>query len=100
MKAKSMKKEIEKNFDIDYPEDVDNPFVGSMFDVYEKGFEAGRKSTDLPVHIIRRLKASLKEAIKNKYDMDAISWGYQEGCLLSYGEVKEILKLVIKTNKQ
>jgi|AntRauTorckE6833_2_1112554.scaffolds.fasta_scaffold10009_3 hypothetical protein len=35
-----MNKEIiEKSFDLDYPEDVNNPFVGSMYDIYEKGFK-------------------------------------------------------------
>jgi hypothetical protein len=28
-------------FDVDYPLDVDNPFVGSLFDIYSKGFKSG-----------------------------------------------------------
>lgn len=33
---------INKNFDIDYPEDG-GQYVGNMYDIYKKGFESGRK---------------------------------------------------------
>jgi hypothetical protein len=85
-----MKTEIEKSFDKDFPEDVNNPFVGSMYNVYEKGFRSG-KGKPLPKELVKRLKERIKEAIKNKDDMDSVSWGYQEGILISPNEAKLIL---------
>ena len=43
--------------------------------------------------LIERIKKSVKFAEKEGENMDDVSWGMQEGVLLSYNEAKQIIAL-------
>lgn len=43
------------------------------------------------IELTKRLKAAIAFATENEKDMDAISWGYQEGTLISFNEAEMIL---------
>ena len=43
--------------------------------------------------LVERIKYSVELAEKDGEDMDSVSWGMQEGILISYNEAKEIIAL-------
>ncbi len=49
--------------------------------------------------LLKRLQGSVKYAEKEGEDMDAVSWGMQEGILISYNEAKIIISALQKENK-
>lgn len=44
-------------------------------------------------NLIKRIKGSIEFAEKEGENMDDVSWGMQEGVLLSYNEAKEVIRL-------
>jgi len=43
-------------------------------------------------NLLSRLKTSISYAEKQGEDMDSVSWGMQEGILISYNEAKKIVE--------
>lgn len=43
--------------------------------------------------LIERMKGSIEFAEKEGENMDDVSWGMQEGILISYNEAKEVVRL-------
>lgn len=43
-------------------------------------------------HLIKRLEKSVAFAEKEGENMDDVSWGMQEGVLISYNEAKEVIE--------
>ena len=50
-------------------------------------------------HLIKRLKDSVAFAEKEGENMDDVSWGMQEGILISYNEAKAVIKALVELHK-
>ena len=50
--------------------------------------------------IISRIEVQVNYSIKNSEDLDAVSWNYEEGILVSVNEAILILECLKKQNEQ